>query len=491
MGKFAASSLVVLVFLAGTAVPGAALQGGPPDHAGNSADGGPPDHANAGGGDRSDGGTDDDREASDDDAEAGETDARDDGTAGADDRSTASGEEDATHSNLIGSLLERLDPSAQTPEESPATTATAPPVAGSSQDEREQFPFPEETDTPSPDAEPTSTETSEPTPTPDGEPASTGTPVSTEASGSTPTPDDDGSSAAGAGRYDPGPTVDIETGDDETTASVSGVDDGESVTIELRGPATDGEAVGVETVEVGLGDAEPFDLVVTRPTADGPEEPAPGASLAYFDVETDLVDVERATLTVDVEPAALPSDVAPEDVEVLRYHDGEWSSTETTTDGDATTVTAETRGFSTFAVAVPERQPLEVTDTAVPADLVRAGHEPTVRATVENPGDRRVTQSLAVTVDDETVETREVTLEGGETTTLAFELPAQAAGEHSVAVGGVGSGQLQVRGEATDTPAASEKSGLDFGFGIAAATFVLLSAVGTGLLAARRDEFDL
>lgn len=504
MGKLAAFSLVVIVLLGGASVPGAALQGGPPDHANDGGgDGGPPDHANDGGGDRSED-RDDEREPSDGGADRAEADERDDGPAEDDDRPTDSAER--THgagdgdvdapdspvvssdsddgsrpSSLVDSVIESLDPSADPAEETPtATLETA-----SSQDEREQFPFPEETET--------ETETPEAEPEPTETPGSTSTPSADPTPTPTPTPDDDRSSSTDFARDDTGPSVDVEAGDDETTASVSGVDDGESVAIDLRGPATDGEAVGVETVEVGVGDAEPFDIAVTRPAADGPDEPAPGVSLAYFDVETDLADVERATLTVDVEPAALPSDVDPGDVEVLRYHDGEWSSTETSTDADATTVTAETPGFSTFAVAVPEAEPLTVTDTAVPADLVQAGHEPTVRATVENPGERRATDSLSVAVDDETVETRQVTLDGGESTTLAFELPAQAAGERSVAVEGVEAGQLQVRGEDTETPTGAGESGLDFDlrFGIAAASFVALSAAGTGLLAARRDDFEL
>ncbi|QLD90668.1 hypothetical protein HWV07_17115 [Natronomonas salina] len=506
MGKFSVFSLVVLVLVAGAAVPGAALQGGPPDHAGGGDGGGPPDHANGGDAD------DDDAEADGDD-DAGEEEAGDEADDGPPDHANAAEEggsesadsdsDDATTdadsderdgesspeggsdsddgpSDVVDSVLEPLDPSEDPTPETPEATPDTP----SSQDDRERFPFPEETETSTPEAE------SEPTGTP-------GFP-SNQSVDSTPTPDDGGASTpattpTSSGVADPGPSVDVETGENETVASVSGVDDGENVSIDLRGPATDGRTVGVEAIDVGVGDGQAFDIGVTRPTANATDEPVSGVSLAYFDVETDLDDVERATLTLEVDADALPSDVAPEAVQVLRYHDGEWTSAETSTDGtasDAATVTAVTPGFSTFAVALPERRPLQVTDAEVPADQVRAGHEPTARATVANPSERRATESVSVSVDGETVETREVTLDGGESTTVEFELPAQAAGERSVAVEGVEAGQLQVRGADTATPAAAEESRLDVGFGIAAATFVVLAAAGTGLLASRRENWD-
>ena len=508
MGKFSALSLVLLVLLAGVAVPGAALQGGPPDHAGGG-DGGPPDHANGGDADDDDdAGEQEVSDETDDDgppdhANAGEdggTDSADsdsddaEGDAAPDEREDGSSPESASDSDdgssdVVDSVLEPLDPSADSTPETPEAT----PETSSSQDERDQLPLPEETETPNSEAESESAgapEQTEPTGTPES--------PSNQSVDSTPTPDDGGASTPStnsrdSGASDPGPSVDVDAEGNETVASVSGVDDGESVSIDLRGPATDGEAVGVETVAVGVGDGEAFDVGVTRPTANGAEEPVPGVSLAYFDVETDLGDIERATLTLEVDSDALPSDVTPEDVQVLRYHDGEWTSAETSTDGtagDAATVTAVTPGFSTFAVALPERRPLQVTDAEVPADQVRAGHEPTARATVANPGERRATEAVSVSVDGETVATREVTLDGGESTTVEFELPAQAAGERSVAVEGVEAGQLQVRGADTATRAAAEESRLDVGFGIAAATFVVLSAVGTGLLASRRENWD-
>lgn len=346
---------------------------------------------------------------------------------------------------------------------------------------------PESADTPTPTYEPLV-----PNPRSDGETTPGANESTPTTSSATPaeesSPDDDGDADAtdGSTSIDPGPVVDQETVDNSTTASVSGVDRDERIAVDLRGPADDGEGVDVRSVTVG-GDG-PFELAVSRPTTDAPDEPVPGVSLAYFDVESSDEPVSNGTLTVEVPPERLPSGVGPDDVEVLRYDGGEWTTTGTDAGDREATYVADVRGFSSFAVALPDRRPLSVTDAALQADWVRTGHEVTASAVVSNPVDRPASERLTVALDGEPVATRNVTLDGGEETRLQVDVPAASPGNRTVAIGGAEAGQLRVADESTSTPAAG--GGSDFGFGVAAAAVVVLGALATGFLVVRNEAWD-
>ena len=527
MDKTAAFVLVVVVLLAGAAGPGLALQGGPPDHA-NDDGNGPPDHANAGGDDGADDDADD--AESGDDATAAGTDDDDDGPPGdrdtdeeggdgeatdhqdgADDddagvltvvdeddgaatqtptdRATSTeSDESGTPTNPVEPVLDILETPEETPEDPPESTTeeTSAETDESSSQEQDPLPTPpERTETPTPTPEPTETPEEEDEETPESTPRPTG--------GSDDGDRDEGSGSTASSDSEPTetpsePSIEYDNGEDVTRANVEDVRAGQTVEVPLRGPATDGEGVAVESVAVGVESGEPFTLTVTRPTADGAEDPAPGVPVGYFDAETDHDAVGDATLTVAVDEAALPAGVAPEDLEVMRYADGEWESTETTYDEEAGVYTAETDGFSKFAIAAPGDGPLQVTDVEVDDDGSGDGDAATVHATVENTVDRQATGTVAITVDGETLETREVTLGGGETATVAFDLPAERAEGETVAVDGVEAERFQV--EETDRETAVGSIDGNLAFGIGAAAFLVISAVGTGLLAARRDEWD-
>jgi PGF-pre-PGF domain-containing protein len=101
------------------------------------------------------------------------------------------------------------------------------------------------------------------------------------------------------------------------------------------------------------------------------EAPAMDGALGYLRVETDGLSDERlgtARLRIAVSETALDEvGAAPADVELYRYHDGEWRAVETR-HASGTTVVATTPGFSVFAVGVasaPSDTPT-ATSTATP-----------------------------------------------------------------------------------------------------------------------------
>lgn len=533
MRKTAVFCLVVVVLLAGMTLPGVALQDGPPDPDDGVGDG-PPDHANGGDDDDedddgSDGASDDESDDGlsvdeilddgppDDEGDGGEDDegsdsASDDAEQSDSNRGDGDGGADADGADEEGDGGDTdADDEAATGDESPGRDDGRDDAAGNSEEgssdtssndggtetpsnpvtpllpffddeEDEQQPDPDEespgeessndSEDPLPVSDDEETETPESERTPSGE---AGDDSGTE--GSSDSSDGDGE-----------PTVEISTSDSATVADVTNVEGGDTVEADLRGPATEGEHVAVESVDVRVEADGPFTLTATQPTGEAGEEAAPGVPVSYFDVETDA-GVEQATLTLEVDESALPEGVQPTDVEVLRQTGDGWETTETTYHEDEGVYTAETSGFSTFAVAAPSAGPLEVTDAEVSENGGGSGENATAVATVENTGDRQATQTFAATVDGETVATRELTLDGGESATVTFDIPADKVQEGTVAVDGVEAGSLQVEETEDDGSPASSSSG-NTAFGVGAAVFVVLSAVGTGLLAARHEEWD-
>lgn len=89
-----------------------------------------------------------------------------------------------------------------------------------------------------------------------------------------------------------------------------------------------------------------------------------------------------------------------------------------------------------------ERGALDVVDATAPADRVQRGATTGVRATVRNTGDRALTTVVPVRVGGEPVETREVSLDPGERTTLRIRFEATQSGE--VRVGEERAGEITV-----------------------------------------------
>ncbi len=137
----------------------------------------------------------------------------------------------------------------------------------------------------------------------------------------------------------------------------------------------------------------------------------------------------------------------------------------------------------------PEASPIEVIKATAPADWVRKGHEVTVRATVLNTANRTANRTLTVTVGDQPVATKSVTLQPNErdVVTIGFEAVGGRVG-----VGGVSAGKFVVgendRGGKTETDDAAEDDGPGFEFGLT----LLVTAVGvfTGAAALWREGVD-
>ncbi|MFO8115954.1 MAG: CARDB domain-containing protein, partial [Halorubrum sp.] len=277
------------------------------------------------------------------------------------------------------------------------------------------------------------------------------------------------------------PTVSRSESADAVTVEVDGVVDGRyTADVALAGPSETRPAVSLSelTIETA-GDREAFELTVERPTADPREGDAVpnGSALGYVEIGStlDAADTSAATLRFDVDSDALPEGLRQEDVAVMRYVDGEWTTAGVThtVDGDAHTATMP--NAAPVAVVALEPGSVDIVDSDVPADQVRVGYETTLRATVENPGDRPANRTLTVTMDGEQLAERDVSLDPGESATVQIAFEPVDGG--TVSLNGTEAGSISLFGGdegATDTGTQTEESAP--GFGLTAAVLALLVA---------------
>lgn len=120
-------------------------------------------------------------------------------------------------------------------------------------------------------------------------------------------------------------------------------------------------------------------------------------------------------------------------------------------------------------------EPIEIRSDGCPSssvtkleidDAVTAGESVDITVTVENDGQRTVTTAVPITVDGETVDERDVTLEPGETTTLSTATTFDDAGTYTVAAGDRTT-TVTVDGSGSEMP----------GFGVAAVALAVLVGV--------------
>jgi len=102
----------------------------------------------------------------------------------------------------------------------------------------------------------------------------------------------------------------------------------------------------------------------------------------------------------------------------------------------------------------------ETSDASLGSESVLEGESVAVTATVENVGDREGEHTVPLEVDGSTVDTTDVTLEGGEATTVSFDWTPPGTDDYDVAVDGADAGTLSV-----DQPATFEvvEAGVDPG----------------------------
>ena len=172
-------------------------------------------------------------------------------------------------------------------------------------------------------------------------------------------------------------------------------------------------------------------------------------SAGYVDIEHTLEpgEMSGATFEFSVRKSYLDElGVDADDVELHHRKDGEWQTRETEHLGSDEThhrFKGTMTDFSVFALGTGA-PPIGVTDASLAASTVDSGEEATISATIENRGQGDAEETVDLTVDGETVDSKSVSLEGGETTDIDFGYTPEEIGEYAFAVGGTDAGSLTV-----------------------------------------------
>jgi PGF-CTERM protein len=266
--------------------------------------------------------------------------------------------------------------------------------------------------------------------------------------------------------------------DGAVTVDVNGTaDERDDFEVNLAGPSDAAPAVSVSSASVDpAGDRAPYEATIGRPTSEpnGRDAVPRGVTLGYveFDSTLDAAGTSEATIRFDVDDEAIPNGLGVEDVAVLRYGDGEWTTANVSHQREGNTHTVTLPHATPVAVVALESGRVEIVESDVPAEQVRMGYETTLRTTLRNPGDRTATRNLTVDVNDETVTEREVTLAPGENATV--EIRFQPPERGTVSLEGTEVGEIQLFGDSQETSTDSETDEDVPGFGVPAAVLALL-----------------
>ena len=282
--------------------------------------------------------------------------------------------------------------------------------------------------------------------------------------------------------------------DGGATVSYSGARAGETVRTLLDGVAANGVAFTGLDLELA-GEHGPFALDLV-PAAESGVDPLPSnaRALTYLRVDHEVGDsvVGSAQLDFTVKRSALPDGATLNDVAVYRFHDGSWTEIETSRRGNR--FTAETPGFSVFAVVAEPGEASFVTNGAtLGRESIGVGETIDVSALVENVGSEHGTAEVALVVDGKTVATRAVGLDPGESRTVVFRYEPRTAGDYTVSIDGAPAGTLVVTEQVTAT-AGAETTGDgettttgQSGFGVLAALVALVSLLAAGRRRSNRN----
>jgi hypothetical protein len=188
-------------------------------------------------------------------------------------------------------------------------------------------------------------------------------------------------------------------------------------------------------------DGEPLTEIAIVEMETPPAAPADGniIGLVYeFGPEGATFD-QPITLTFTYDPAQLPEGVAEEDLVLAVWDDaaGRWIELPSVVDVAAKTVSAQLDHFSSFTIAyIPAPAAFTVGGLVVMPLTIEEGGMVSITVTVGNTGDLEGTYSVELTVNEQVVETAEVTLSGGESQDVPFTVTSAIAGRHTVRVAG-------------------------------------------------------
>jgi hypothetical protein len=143
-------------------------------------------------------------------------------------------------------------------------------------------------------------------------------------------------------------------------------------------------------------------------------------------------------LTFKYAEAEVPQGVAEKNLVLATYDwDSEqWQDLESATNPDQNTITTKLSHFSTYAILAYTRPAsFEVTEFSVAPRELELGNDVSISCALRNTGDLTGSYEVSLELDGVVIQTREVTLDGGDSETLNFSATPETSGEHKVGIG--------------------------------------------------------
>ena len=143
-------------------------------------------------------------------------------------------------------------------------------------------------------------------------------------------------------------------------------------------------------------------------------------------------------LTISYDASLLPEQLAEKNLVVATCDtsNNEWEILESIVDPENGTIKSKVGHFSLFAVMAPlHPASFTVTDLSVTPVEVYPGEEVSITTLATNAGSLTGSHEVSLVVNDTIAETREVTLDGGDSELVTFSLTAGMVGEYTVEVG--------------------------------------------------------
>jgi hypothetical protein len=173
-----------------------------------------------------------------------------------------------------------------------------------------------------------------------------------------------------------------------------------------------------------------------------PEPPAGSTGvIPYYEIEPDGAAFEPPiTITFKYTDAEIPEGADENDLVIMWYDPAikQWIALKTLVDVDNNTASAVIGHFSLYTMMlVPRPAAFELSGLSITPIEIGIDDEVTVSVLVTNTGDLYGDYDVVLTVNEEAVETRTVTLDAGESVEVTFTVLPHTAGTYDININGL------------------------------------------------------
>jgi len=216
--------------------------------------------------------------------------------------------------------------------------------------------------------------------------------------------------------------------------------------------SSDGQIIIVIPAETKLFDADGKILKIIEIVLLHTPPPPPGYTLVgpAYDCRPDGASfTPELSLTFAYNPAAVPLGTGEGDLVMAQWDGSGWIMLPTTVDTENNTVTANVSHFTAFAILGRLPSPdFTVSNLAISPPLAAPGQTINISVMLSNTGNGSGSYSANLKINTETVETKQVILEGGTSKEITFSVTENTAGTYTVNVNGL-PGEFVIKSPAT------------------------------------------